>query len=220
MKPIYNIGLTGGVACGKSTVAALFKEKGYYIIDSDEVAKALVTKNYLYNNEEDLYNDKLFNDIVSHFGKIILDDAGNINRKKLGNIIFNNDNEKKALENLSHPVVFEAEKRLRGRIRAKDDKAIIITHAALIIESGNYKNYELLIVVNCSKNNQIERLKKRNNINDKAALAIINSQLPLEEKLKFADLIIENSGGLDDLKLEVDRVYNLISTLNYGLKHS
>lgn len=204
-----NIGMTGGIGCGKSKVAEIFESLGFYTIDSDITSRKVME-----------INEPAYNQIVSYFGEDILDKDKNIIRKKLGNIVFNNKEKLKVLENIVHPAIYEYERKKRAEIYGRDSKAVIITHAALMIESGSYKNYDAVIIVTCNKDVQINRVMQRDNISMLDAEKIISCQMNQSERLKYADFIIDNSSNIDDLKKEVKRVYNLISEINYGEKHN
>ena len=206
---LKNIGLTGGIACGKNKVADIFHELGFYTIDSDVISRKVMEK-----------GESAYIKIVEYFGFDILDENENIIRKKLGSIVFTNKEKLKVLEEIVHPAIFDYEKKLRSQIYGKDDKAVIITHAAKMIESGSFAHYDALIVVTVGRDIQLERLIKRDNITYEQAENILDNQLSNEERLKFADFIIDNSSNLDNLYIEVKRVYNLITQLNYGIKHS
>ena len=112
------------------------------------------------------------------------------------------------------------EKKERSKIYGKNDKAVVVTHAALIIENGSCNQYDALIVVTCSYDIQIARVMQRDNISEEKAKNIISHQMPNVERLKYADFIIDNSSNLDDLYKEVKRVHNLITQINYGEKHN
>lgn len=204
-----NIGMTGGIGCGKSKVAEIFESLGFYTIDSDITSRKVME-----------INEPAYNQIVSYFGEDILDKDKNIIRKKLGNIVFNNKEKLKVLEHIVHPAIYEYERKKRAEIYGKDSKAVIITHAALMIESGSYKNYDAVIIVTCNKDVQINRVMQRDNISMLDAEKIISCQMNQSERLKYADFIIDNSSNIDDLKKEVKRVYDLIMQLNYGEKHN
>lgn len=204
-----NIGMTGGIGCGKSKVAEIFESLGFYTIDSDITSRKVME-----------INEPAYNQIVSYFGEDILDKDKNIIRKKLGNIVFNNKEKLKVLENIVHPAIYEYERKKRAEIYGRDSKAVIITHAALMIESGSYKNYDAVIIVTCNKDVQINRVMQRDNISMLDAEKIISCQMNQSERLKYADFIIDNSSNIDDLKKEVKRVYDLISEINYGEKHN
>ena len=119
-----------------------------------------------------------------------------------------------------HPAIYEYEKKERSKIYGRDDKAVVITHAALIIESGSIDKYDALIVISCPDELQVERVMQRDNFSEEKARNIVAHQMPNEERLKYADFIIDNSSTLDDLYNEVKRVHNLITQINYGEKHT
>ena len=203
-----NIGMTGGIGSGKNQVADIFNQLGFYTIDSDISSRKVMEK-----------GEAAYEKIVSFFGSDILDKNDNILRKKLGDIVFSDKAKLKTLENIVHPAIYEYEKKERSKIYGKDDKAVVITHAALIIESGSIDKYDALIVISCPDELQVERVMQRDNFSEEKARNIVAHQMPNEERLKYADFIIDNSSTLDDLYNEVKRVHNLITQINYGEKH-
>ena len=203
-----NIGMTGGIGSGKNQVADIFNQLGFYTIDSDISSRKVMEK-----------GEAAYEKIVSFFGSDILDKNGSILRKKLGDIVFNDKAKLKTLENIVHPAIYEYEKKERSKIYGRDDKAVVITHAALIIESGSIDKYDALIVISCPDELQVERVVQRDNFSEEKARNIVAHQMPNEERLKYADFIIDNSSTLDYLYNEVKRVYNLITQINYGEKH-
>lgn len=204
-----NIGMTGGIGSGKNKVADMFNQLGFYTIDSDVSSRKVMVK-----------GEAAYEKIVSVFGENILDKQGNILRKKLGDIVFNNKEKLKMLENIVHPAIYEYEKKERSKIYGRNGKAVVITHAALIIESKSIDKYDALIVISCPDDIQIKRVMKRDNFSEEKARNIVSHQMPNEERLKYADFIIDNSSTLDDLYNEVKRVHNLIMQINYGEKHN
>ena len=204
-----NIGMTGGIGSGKNKVADMFNQLGFYTIDSDVSSRKVMVK-----------GEAAYEKIVSVFGENILDKQGNILRKKLGDIVFNNKEKLKMLENIVHPAIYEYEKKERSKIYGRNGKAVVITHAALIIESKSIDKYDALIVISCPDDIQIKRVMKRDNFSEEKARNIVSHQMPNEERLKYADFIIDNSSTLDDLYNEVRRVHNLIMQINYGEKHN
>lgn len=203
-----NIGMTGGIGSGKNQVADMFNQLGFYTIDSDVSSRKVMEK-----------GEPAYEKIVSFFGSDILDENGSILRKKLGDIVFNNKEKLKILENIVHPAIYEYEKKERSKIYGRNDKAVVITHAALIIESKSIDKYDALIVISCPNEMQVKRVMKRDNCSKEKAKNIVSHQMPNEERLKYADFIIDNSSSLDDLCNEVKRVHNLIMQINYGEKH-
>lgn len=204
-----NIGMTGGIGSGKNQVADIFNQLGFYTIDSDISSRKVMEK-----------GEAAYEKIVSFFGSDILDKNGSILRKKLGDIVFNDKAKLKTLENIVHPAIYEYEKKERSKIYGRDDKAVVITHAALIIESGSIDKYDALIVISCPDELQVERVMQRDNFSEEKARNIVAHQMPNEDRLKYADFIIDNSSTLDDLYNEVKRVHNLITQINYGEKHN
>lgn len=204
-----NIGMTGGIGSGKNQVADIFNQLGFYTIDSDISSRKVMEK-----------GEAAYEKIVSFFGSDILDENGSILRKKLGDIVFNDKAKLKTLENIVHPAIYEYEKKERSKIYGRDDKAVVITHAALIIESGSIDKYDALIVISCPDELQVQRVMQRDNFSEEKARNIVAHQMPNEERLKYADFIIDNSSTLDDLYNEVKRVHNLITQINYGEKHN
>lgn len=204
-----NIGMTGGIGSGKNQVADIFNQLGFYTIDSDISSRKVMEK-----------GEAAYEKIVSFFGSDILDENDNILRKKLGDIVFSDKAKLKTLENIVHPAIYEYEKKERSKIYGRDDKAVVITHAALIIESGSIDKYDALIVISCPDELQVERVMQRDNFSEEKARNIVAHQMPNEERLKYADFIIDNSSTLDDLYKEVKRVHNLITQINYGEKHT
>lgn len=204
-----NIGMTGGIGSGKNQVADIFNQLGFYTIDSDISSRKVMEK-----------GEAAYEKIVSFFGSDILDENDNILRKKLGDIVFSDKAKLKTLENIVHPAIYEYERKERSKIYGKDDKAVVITHAALIIESGSIDKYDALIVISCPDELQVERVMLRDNFSEEKARNIVAHQMPNEERLKYADFIIDNSSTLDDLYNEVKRVHNLITQINYGEKHT
>jgi len=208
MKKIRYLGLTGGIACGKSTVAKFFEKLGAYIIDADEISRAVMKK-----------GGSAYADVVKFFGDKILDNKGEIDRRKLREFVFQNSDLKNKLEEFTHPKILEYEKRLVSEFKSKNDKDLIITQAALIIEKGTYRRFDAVIVVYLDKSTQIKRLIQRDKIDEDLALKIISSQMGIDEKLKYADFVIDNSGAIEETEKDVKRVFDLIKMINYGLNH-
>jgi len=184
----YGVALTGGIATGKSTVASLFRLHGFLTIDADKIAHKLL----------DIHHQ----DIENLFGtQYIYKDK--VQRKELGNLIFNNLKEKKRLENLLHPLIKD-EIIKEAQVFEKQHKPYLID-IPLFFENKNY-NIEKSIVVYISKDLQIKRLIKRDKCNEKEALLRINNQMNIEDKKSLATYIIDNSQDLIHLQNEVERV--------------
>ncbi len=188
-------GLTGSIACGKTTVANFFRKYGVFVIDLDDVAKEVVKK-----------GEKGLELIVKEFGKDFLDKDGNLDRRKLGNFIFNNKLAKEKLEKILHPLIFQKEKEIIFDYLKKNPDSIVISDAALMIETGSFKRYNKIIVVYIPEELQIQRLMKRDNLTKEEAIKRIKSQMPIEEKIKYADFIIDNSKSLDETEKQIKRI--------------
>lgn len=176
------IGITGSIATGKSTVSNILKNKGYTVLDLDKIAHELMKK-----------CEKNYINILSYFGDEILDEDGEIDRKKLGNIVFNDEKKLKKLNNLTHPNIFYT---ILGKINSLEEKIIFIDNpllVELIISGDSYINYDEIWLVYIPKIFQIERLKYRDKLNDEDATKKINSQISIDDKVKYSDFIIDNS---------------------------
>jgi dephospho-CoA kinase len=190
------VGLTGGIGSGKSLAAKFFEELGAHIIDADKLCKELVCP-----------GQPALNEIVSFFGEIILDSTGNLDRETLAEIIFQNPEKKAALEAILHPKVIEKEQEKYLNIKTVDPSAIVIIDAALLIESGNYKNVDKVIVVQSSEEDQVQRILSRSSLSYGQAAARIKNQMSLKEKNKYADFILENELQPEDLRKKVQALY-------------
>ena len=183
------VGLTGGVASGKSVVSQVWKEEGAYLIDADRIARELVQPRAPARKA-----------LVKAFGKEILQEDGSIHRKKLAARVFSNPVEKDLLNRILHPrIKREINRRIKG-IGQKGPKAIVVIDAALLVETGYYLNVDKVVVVTSTKKQQIERLRRRDQMDQEMARGIIDSQISGEERIKVADIIIRNEGSLEEIE--------------------
>ncbi len=195
------IGLTGNIACGKSTVAAIFKELGATLIDADKVARDIVGK-----------DKPALGKIINHFGNEILNKDGTLNREKLGRKVFNDKNQRQILNDITHPEIFKEINNLIEKYRSEGQKIVII-EAALIVEREKLiKIIDKLIVVSTSKDIQIKRLKDRDGFSKEQAILRINSQIPIEEKIKHADYVIHNDSDISNIKNQVETIWKDLSS--------
>lgn len=185
------IGLTGGIASGKSTVSKYLKEKGYQIFDADKIAKDLTNE------------DNIKNKIVEKFGSNILDNNFSLDRKKMKEIVFNDKSKLKLLNDIIHPEVFEFYK--KAKENNKENK-ILIFDVPLLFESGIDSLCDKILVVISDHKIQIERIIERDKIDKTLATNIINSQITNKERIKKADIVIENNGSLEELYEKIERV--------------
>jgi len=186
---MLNVGLTGGIASGKSTIARVLVEKGALLIDLDELA-----------HEIEAPGGDVWHGIVRNFGKGVLNADRTIDRKKLGAIVFADPTRLRLLNELVHPAVFEA---WRGRLReicGISPAAIVLSAVPLLIEVGMVEAVDLVLLVYITPERQISRLMRRNGYSREEAEARIASQMPIEEKVSYADIIVDNDGSEEDTK--------------------
>ena len=186
---MVKVGLTGSIAVGKSFVCSVLRENGCHVLDSDRTARDVVAKGT--NGLES---------IVSEFGGKILSVDGELDRKKLGNIVFDDLSKLKVLNSIVHPLVFEAQDKWLAALEISDPNGIAVIDAALMIESGGYKRFEKLIVVWCESAIQLTRLMLRDSLSEEDAKRRIASQMPQDEKKRFADHLIDTTLGFDSAR--------------------
>ncbi len=196
-------GLTGGIATGKSTVASILRKAGAVVIDADEIARNMVRKGL-----------PAWKEIVEHFGKQVLSSEGEIDRKALGDIIFNNAAEKEVLNNIVHPKVFEELGRRMSTIKKHTPDATVILDIPLLIEAGLHKILPDVIVVYTPQDIQLERLTKRDHLSREDAMARINSQMSIEKKREIANIIIDNSSNIEKTRVKTLKVLNDLKKQN------
>lgn len=179
------LGLTGGIASGKTTAANFLKSIGAKIIDADKIAHKIMEP-----------DGPAYSDIVQFFGNNILDDDGSINRKKLGEIVFNNSELRQKLEKITHPIILN---KIKTRLKENADNNTVLV-APLLFEVGIDNLVDQVWVIYCNRETQINRLNNRDGVTRKAAIARINAQMSLEKKIEKADLAIENENSIEDLE--------------------
>ncbi len=199
--PMLNVGLTGGIATGKSTVVRMLVRKGARVIDHDGLVHSLQEP-----------GRPVWKRIVEPFGRDILDADERIDRKKLGALVFDNENRRKTLEGIVHPAVLDEAQRQREEIAREDGQAIILSDIPLLLEVGMQGLFDLILLVYAPPDVQILRVMKRNNLSRDEAIARLKSQMPIDEKLKFADLVIRNDGTMRDLEKSVNEVWKEVLT--------
>ncbi len=192
------VGLTGSVGTGKSTVDNFFRELGAYIIDWDELARKVVRPQL-----------KAWEEIVEYFGKDILNEDLTLNRQKLADMVFPDKEKVAKLNRMVHPQVFKEDERITNEIKSRAPDALIIKDIPLLTEVARPLFVDKIIVVAASEQTQIRRLEERG-MSREDAQNRIKSQLPLEEKIKFADFVINNDGSLEETKKQVEEVYSLL----------
>ena len=192
------IGITGSIGSGKTAIAKIFSKHHFTRIDADEIAHQIIKKkSYAYKK------------IIKEFGNGILDKKRNIDRKKLGNIVFNSDKKLKKLNSIMHPIIVREIKNQIKKIQGKcGDNAKIVIDAPLLLETKTKNLVENIIVVKSDKNKSIKRLVKK--FPKERIEKILKSQMPLNEKLKHADFVIDNSKDLNHLENQVIGIIKII----------
>ena len=199
---MLTVGLTGSIAVGKSYVCSIFRELGCHILDADQTARDVVSV-----GTEGLC------EIVLRFGDDILLPDGSLDRKKMAGIVFSSEEKRLLLNSIIHPRVFEAQNDWIKKVAVKDTNGIAIIDAALTIESGGYKRFDKLIVVWCESAIQLERLMLRDNLSETDARKRIAAQMPQEEKKRFAQYLIDTSGGFEETRKQVVDVFRELSSI-------
>lgn len=193
---MIKVGLTGSISVGKSYVLKKFEELGCYVLDADITAREVVAKGTIGLEK-----------IVAEFGAEILNADGSLDRAKLGSIVFADEKKRLLLNSIVHPLVHEAQAKWLAEVENKDKNAIAIIDAALMIESGNHRRMDKLIVVWCDPDEQLKRLMKRNGINEQEAKRRIAAQLSQDEKKSHADLLIDTTDGFAETDKQVAEIY-------------
>ncbi len=190
------VALTGGIASGKSVVAEVLEDLGCYIHHADKIAHDLMEP-----------EKPAWKKIVAHFGKKILNEDKTIDRSQLGKIIFSEEKERRFLNELIHPLVLEKKKEVISRLEKEGHYNIFISEAALTIEAGFAGFFDKIVMTYCKKEVQKKRLMERDGITQKQTMNIIKSQMQPQEKLKYADYIIDTSSSLQSTVEQTERVY-------------
>ncbi len=200
------IGLSGGIASGKSTVAGFLREAGVPVIDADKLGHFALAK-----------DGEAYTPVVEAFGPGILNESGEIDRQKLGAKVFGDAEQRRVLEGITHPAIARlAQKGLQMVVERGE--SIAVYEAALLVETGIHKGFDALIVVSCAVARQMDRLMARNGFSKEAAAARIASQYPLEQKLEVADYIIENDGDFKETRTRTIQILDEIKARFGGME--
>jgi dephospho-CoA kinase len=191
------VGLTGGVATGKTTVAKMFKQCGAAVIDADQLAHDVVKP-----------GKPAWRQIVKAFGKIVLNPDCTLNRRELGALVFGNRAKLRQLERIIHPRVAREQQRLVRRIAKRKPHTVVIYEVPLLFEAGVDKRVDKTIVVIADRDTQIVRLKKRNGFSRAEAIRRIRSQMPLAKKIQRADYVLNGTFPRASLSKQVGRLFN------------
>jgi len=198
---MLRVGLTGGIGTGKSTVGKMFAALGCKVLDADAITHELFAPGQSVNRE-----------VAAAFGPQVVAADGGIDRKALAEIVFSDPALRHKLNSIVHPAIRRRQAEFLNSVAAADPDAIAMVEAALMVEVGTYKNYDKLIVVTCDPQIQRARIRERSALSDEEIEARIASQMPLEEKVRYADYVIDNSGDLDATRLQVERIFRELRT--------
>jgi dephospho-CoA kinase len=207
---MLKVGLTGGIASGKSVVGEMFVALGARLVQADRIAHSLMQP-----------GEPVYNEVVKHFGREILNPDGSVNRTKLAELAFGPPGDERAsrigeLNHIVHPVVIRNQDEWMEEMGRQDPHAIAIVEAALILEAGAGKRFDRLVVVTCNAEQRASRFAARQKIDPEAARKEVArrmaAQLPDEEKIKAADYVIDNSGALEQTREQVNRIWEMLRT--------
>lgn len=200
---MLRVGLTGSIAVGKSFVAGIFAELGCHVLDADQTAREVV-----------MPGSAGLRSVAEAFGEDILNPDGTLNRQQMGALVFADEAKRQQLNHILHPFIIARQDEMLREWEQDDPEGIGIVDAALMIESGGYRRFDKLIVVHCRPEVQLERLMLRNGLPREEAQRRIDSQMPQEEKQRFADYLIDTSDGFEPAKQRTIEVYEQLRNQN------
>jgi dephospho-CoA kinase len=196
---MLRVGLTGSIAVGKTFVTSVFAELGCHILDADQTAREVV-----------MPGAAGLEAVVREFGQEILAPDGTFDRARMASIVFTDEEKRQRLNHILHPFIIARQDEILREWEREDPNGIGIVDAALMIESGGYKRFDKLIVVHCRPEVQLERLILRDNLTLAEAQRRIASQMPQEEKQKYADYLIDTSDGFEPTRERTVEVYEAL----------
>jgi dephospho-CoA kinase len=198
---MLKVGLTGSIAVGKSFVLSVLAELGCHVLDADATARDVVA-----------LGTQGLTAVVEAFGDDILNADGSLNRAKLGAIVFADEAKRLQLNSILHPFIIAAQDDQMREWEEQDPEGIAVVDAALMIESGGYRRFDKLVVVHCRSEVQLQRLMSRDAISRKEAEQRITAQMSQEEKMGYADFLIDTSEGFEDARQQTEKVFHKLST--------
>ena len=192
-------GLTGGLACGKTSVSEALASWGCYVIQADEIGHQVLAP-----------GGEAFEPVVREFGNEVLAEDGTIDRRKLAAVVFHDPERLARLNAIVHPPVVRREEQLAAEFFARDPHGIAVVEAAILIETGSYRRFDKLILVFCAQEQQIKRALRREGSAEADISARIERQMPLEEKRRYADFVIDTSGSKEETLRQTRAVYETL----------
>ena len=196
---MMRVGLTGGLASGKSFVGKLLAELGCHVLEADKLGHQVLEP-----------AGPAYAPVLQTFGPQILDPQDRIDRKKLGALVFAHPHQLEKLNRIVHPLVFQLQEEWFGQVAQSDPQAIAVVEAAIMIEIGSYRRYDQLILAHCSERQQIERAMARDHATEQAIKDRLARQMPIEEKKRFANFLVDTSGTTDQTRHQVKAVYDAL----------
>jgi len=199
---MLKVGLTGGLACGKSFVGDALASCGCYLIRADELGHEALAP-----------DGAAFEPVIREFGPEILNADGRIDRRKLGARVFGDSGALARLNAIVHPAVIRREEQLMADFAAREPKGIAVVEAAILIETGSYQRFDRLILVTCKEEQQLARAMQRDGQTEAEVRNRLDRQMPVQEKRKFADFVIDTSGAKEDTLRQTRAVYEALRSL-------
>jgi len=200
---MLKVGLTGGLASGKTFVGRALADLGCLLIQADLLGRQVLEQ-----------GGETYEAVVATFGQGILEPNGGINRRGLAAIVFADPEQLAKLNALVHPRVKERERDLVVEFAREHPHGIAVTEAAILVETGSYKDYDRLIVAVCRPEQQVERSMERDGVSREEVLNRLRRQMPLEDKVKYADFVIDTSGSKENTLEQVRKVYESLRNVN------
>lgn len=200
---MLKIGLTGSIASGKSTVSAMFADLGLYVIDTDSIARQVVET-----------GSPGLAKLVAEFGRDVLHDDGSLNRQRLGELIFADRRKRKRLNTLLHPLIMATVGEKIQKYARQHQDGLVMVDVPLLIEENLLSWFDKVVLVHVPVSVQLERLKARDHLDEETARLKMSSQLSPEEKRKYADFVIDNSGSLASTREQVEKLFHSLKALN------
>lgn len=199
---MLRVGLTGGLATGKSFVGRILEDLGCRLLKADALGHEAIEP-----------GGPAFESVLAEFGREMLDETGHIDRRKLAGEVFDKPDRLAALNAIIHPVVIAREEEWMRHVEAANPRTIAIVEAAILIETGSHTRFDKLVLTVCSREQQIERAMKRDKLTRDEVLSRLERQMPLDEKRKFADFVIDTSGEKSATERQVEQLYAALQRL-------
>jgi len=203
---MLRVGLTGGLASGKSFVGSELERLGCYVIRADRLGHEALAQ-----------GGEAYSAVIREFGTHLLDESGAIRRRVLAQEVFDHPERLALLNDLIHPAVIRREEEMIDAAARRDPDGISVVEAAILIETGRYKRFDRMIVVFCSEELQVRRAMERDGFTEKEARSRLSRQMPLEEKRAYADYLIDTSGSEESTLLRTQEVYRALLSIPRGI---